>query len=216
MAKTRKSKAHPRRRKQRGGAVGDGAVLLKITIPLDVNIKEVNPDGLATYPNKNTIINYVRETFVPMDMMEGFFDGEFDGNNDAYELISAEWEPVNRNEPEEFGIIIRVLTTREDDEIVQFFDTYNLEDGQYESLDDNGWIIHTDPDSDIVYAEVDFRNNVIIIEEEEENQELLPPEPLQLPKTGGTRRRKSKSNRKSKSKSKSHRVTRKKRRGGRR
>ena len=125
----------------------------------------------------------------------------------AYELISAEWEP------EEFGIIIRVLTTREDDEIVQFFDTYNLEDGQYESVDDNGWVIHTNPDSDMVYAEVDFRNNVIMIEEEE-NQELLPPEPPQppLPQTGGTRRRKSKR----KSKSKSRRVTRKTRRGGRR
>jgi hypothetical protein len=129
-------------------------------------------------------------------------------------IIDAKWVK------DIFSIVVTIKTKLSPDDLYNELSSYEIE---YSSDVDNGWVIHTRPGSDTPYAYVNFplQNNIIIIDDKGvirmpnilaarnsvvDNDEGYNANNENNVQDGG----------KSKSKRRSRRVTRKKRRGGRR
>jgi hypothetical protein len=226
MAKTRKSRAPARRRKQRGGYDTTDLFLLEITLKMNENVQEdivetLTPEQQAAVdalldrfnvnyenhnPNETTLQAHIR-TFPADTMVQDIFSndsvsGLFDGA--VCRFVEAYWLP------NEFSICSRVHTNIMEDELLSYLHDYDLEEGEYTAINDNGWVIHV-PHTDLDYVTVDFDRDDILIEEVrpvgngDGDEQLDGPIALQNNQQGGKR-----------GKRKSRRITRKKRRGGRR
>lgn len=244
MAKTRKCKAPPRRRKQHGGVnidppVEDNSHIIDITIPLVVEIVNNNDEdhneieqAQILWPNINSIKTYIKTPpFNPLDMMESILQSAltFEGERMFTDILNSKWN-------NDFSIKLRVRTIEEDyEKIVDYFCIDDLLNIEYLDADDNGWVTHL-PETDIDYALVrmgeknDFRIREVFDDNVEDfnnnnqnpnnppNNQIPPQPPLwdPLPPALAAPAAGGARHRTSKSKRKSRRVTRKKHRGGRR
>jgi hypothetical protein len=113
------------------------------------------------YYKKHDIVDYIK-TNSAIEMVEYILcDGE---------VISAEWDNLT------FAIHMVVETEQTDEEICEDLEMNSLEDGEYESCGETGWILFTrGPNGEVYdggkgsadtweYALVDYRQNPIEIE----------------------------------------------------
>lgn len=100
---------------------------------------------------KENVIEHVKQND-PLGFVEYIPDDE---------VISAEWDPTDFK----IHFIIKVedpaRTTRE---IKDWIENNSLEDGEYESCGDNGWVVTTLKET-MEYGLTDYRNNRIIVEQ---------------------------------------------------
>jgi hypothetical protein len=240
MAKTRKCRAPPRRRKQHGGVnidppVEDNSHIVDITIPLVVEIVNDNDEdrneieqAQILWPNINSIKTYIKTPPLnPYDMMESILQSAltFEGERMFSEILNSKWT-------NDFSIKVRVRTIEEEyEKIVDYFIIDDLLNIEYLDADDNGWVTHL-PGTDIEYARVrmgeknDFRIREVFDDNVEDfnnnnpnnppNNQVPPQPPLWDPLPPALAAPAAGGACRRTNKRKSRRVTRKKRRTSRR
>lgn len=118
-----------------------------------------------TYYQEHDLIQYIKASNSAMDMVEYMFCNS--------EVKSAEWDA------QKFAIHMVVESEELPEEIREDLEMNSLEDGEYETCGESGWVIFTrGPNGEInyggmdldlknfwEYALVDYRENPIVIEE---------------------------------------------------
>lgn len=113
------------------------------------------------YYEKHDIEGYIMN-FDAMEMVEYLFDDGY------FDVLSAEWDDWGK-----FAIYVVVQTEEKKEKLSDWLKNHSLEDGEYEGMDDNGWILFTrDPKNELddgrerwEYGFTDYRKNPIHIEE---------------------------------------------------
>lgn len=128
----------------------------KITLKLFFNKTNSNSPETDEFFDKVSIEKYVKSKFSAKDMLEfvGYGDYRFDEK-------SFQW-----NEDFSLSYIITPNVEWDDYEVLGEFSDIPLEDAEYESCVENGWLIMTKDDSYLEYGRLDFRrDNCIIVTE---------------------------------------------------
>jgi hypothetical protein len=248
MVKTRKARAPARRRIQHGGVNNDSPLveinifLKPVKVFFDDNLmdefNDIERDQIAQLedelPNGISLKLDLKNNpnILPINMVRDMFArAQVNGVPLFSQIISAEWydniAPIDNNDVDgdmyDFGISVRVRTDLNNQEIQNYFQGYNLAI-EHAAFEDNGWVLHITPNSDIVFArfyllddnDIDddlgrvqiLRGHFLDPVQIPQNIPQQPNIPVENNQNGGARHRKSKR--------KSRRVTRKKRSYGRR
>lgn len=129
--------------------------------PEDANLDEERQVAVEEtrqfFHTTTTLDQYVKERFDATQFFREIFSEEWD--RDIGTLESAEWGSAPGLQ---LCVSLRGSPTTTCVGIRRFFKMQSLEDGPYESCDENGWIIRTRC-NEYEYAYLDYRSNPIAV-----------------------------------------------------